>query len=255
MATSPFFQNYDYFNEQSLLEQLVIEGIQKYGMDMFYLPRRRDTFDGVYYEDDTNYFDTAYEMEMYVRSNEGFMGQGSLMTKFGIEMRDEAVFTIARRRFEQEITEQEQDIERPREGDLIFFPMNNRIFKINYVDNKPFFYQLGELQMYDVTVELWEYSQERLETGIDAIDRLQRTQSFNVYDHAILDANGGYITDAEGKFILTAASYDEYQEQYEDNVDNKRIEDESNRNAVDANDSLIVWDETNPFVNSTDGKY
>ena len=76
-----------------------------------------------------------------------------------------------------------------------------------------------------------------METGIDAIDRLQRTQSFNVYDHAILDANGGYITDAEGKFILTAASYDEYQEQYEDNVDNKRIEDESNRDAVDANDS------------------
>ena len=158
MVTNVYFNLYGQTSEQELLEDLVIESIRMYGQDMYYLPRKRNSFDGIYYEDSQSSFDIAYMIEVYMKSYNGFMGQDSFMSKFGLEVRDQFVFSIARRSFSLEITNPQPEILRPREGDLLYFPLNRKTFEIRFVDNKPFFYQLGELQMYDITCELFEYS-------------------------------------------------------------------------------------------------
>lgn len=243
MATSTFFNNFGMSSEQELLEDLVVECIRIYGQDMYYLPRTRNNFDGVYYEDDVSSFDTAHLIEIYVKSVDGFGGQGSFLSKFGLEIRDQAVFSIARRTFANEITRERSEIVRPREGDLIYFPLNKKCFEIKYVDNKPFFYQLGDLQMFEVTVELFEYSNERFDTGIDDIDSLQLNHSFNAYDYGIVDENGFSLKSEDGRLIVDE-EYVTNLATYDPARDNERIDNEISE------DDIIDWTESNPFAES-----
>ena len=170
MATNVFFQNYDYANEQRLIDDLVIESIQMYGLDTFYLTRSLQAVDDILNEDDLSIFNTAYEMEVYVKSVDGFQGEGDFLSRFGLQIRDQAVFTVAIRTFERNVTNINPDLLRPKEGDLIYFPLNNKFFKIMHVEHESVFYQTGALQVFDLKTELFEYSNERFDTGIDDID-------------------------------------------------------------------------------------
>ena len=170
MATNVFFQNYDYANEQRLIDDLVIESIQMYGLDTFYLTRSLQAVDDILNEDDLSIFSTAYEMEVYVKSVDGFQGEGDFLSRFGLQIRDQAVFTVAIRTFERNVTNINPDLLRPKEGDLIYFPLNNKFFKIMHVEHESVFYQTGALQVFDLKTELFEYSNERFDTGIDDID-------------------------------------------------------------------------------------
>jgi hypothetical protein len=203
MATSTFFNNFSQSSEQTLLEDLVIESIKIYGQDMYYLPRTRGSFDKVYYEDTVSSFNDAYMIEVYVRSYNGFEGAGSMMNKLGmLEIRDQVILSVARRRFGDEITEAQSEILRPREGDLLYFPLNRKCFEIQYTDNKPFFYQLGDLQMFDMTCELFEYSSEIFNTGIAEIDSLQQNHSINVQDYGVLTENDQVINTDEDQTVV-----------------------------------------------------
>lgn len=170
MATNVFFQNYDYANEQRLIDDLVIESIQMYGLDTFYLTRSLQAVDDILNEDDLSIFNAAYEMEVYVKSVDGFQGEGDFLSRFGLQIRDQAVFTVAIRTFERNVTNINPDLLRPKEGDLIYFPLNNKFFKIMHVEHESVFYQTGALQVFDLKTELFEYSNERFDTGIDDID-------------------------------------------------------------------------------------
>ena len=170
MATNVFFQNYNYFNEQQLIDDLVIESIQIYGVDTFYVTRRSENFDHIMNEDRLTIFDAAYQMDAYVKSVDGFQGQGDFLSKFGLEIRDQVTFTIAFRTFERFATRYNPNIIRPREGDLIYLPMNNKFFEVTFVEHESVFYQTGALQVYDLKCELFEYSNERFETGVVAVD-------------------------------------------------------------------------------------
>lgn len=170
MTTSPYFNNFNATNEQGLLEDLIIESIQIYGQDMIYLPRKNENFDNLYGTSDITTFNDHYTIEMYIKSVDGFGGDGNFLSKFGLEIRDQVTFTVAKKRFESEVWAHDSNLNRPREGDLIYFPLNKRLFEIKYADNKPTFYQLGALQVYNLTCELYEYSSERFETGISVID-------------------------------------------------------------------------------------
>jgi hypothetical protein len=117
-----------------------------------------------------------------------------------LEIRDQVTFTVSRRRFNEEIGTVE-DIPRPREGDLIFFPLNQKCFEIKYVDNKPFFYPFGELFTYDIHCELFEYSSENFNTGIPEIDKIVYL-SQDLYTHALKDEQGNAILDEDGNPIL-----------------------------------------------------
>lgn len=172
MATNTFFNNYNkHGNEQNLVEDLTIESIRIYGVDVAYLSRGLKAVDNILNEDDLSVFDAAYDMEMYVKSVDGFGGEGDFLSKFGLQIRDQVTFTIANRTFERFATRLDPNKVRPLEGDLVYFPLNNKFFKIMHVEHESIFYQLGALQVYDLKCELFEYSNERFQTGRDEIDR------------------------------------------------------------------------------------
>lgn len=177
MATNVFFQNYDYFNEQELIDDLVIESIQIYGVDVIYLTRSLQATDEIMNEDDLSIFDNAYEMEMYVKSVDGFEGEGDFLSRFGLQIRDTATFTVAKRTFERFATRLQTTLTRPNEGDLIYFPLNQKFFKITFVEHESVFYQSGALQVFDLKCELFEYSNERFSTGFEYIDNYFATET------------------------------------------------------------------------------
>ena len=170
MATNVFFSNYNFFNEQQLIDDLVIESIQIYGIDTFYVTRTSAAFDHIMNEDRLTIFNTAYPMDMYVKSVDGFQGEGDFLSKFGLQIRDQVTFTVAFRTFERFATRFDTTLIRPKEGDLVYMPMNNKFFKIMFVEHESVFYQTGALQVYDLKCELFEYSNERFETGVEDVD-------------------------------------------------------------------------------------
>lgn len=170
MATNVFFQNYNFFNEQQLIDDLVVESIRMYGVDTYYLTRSLESVDEILNEDDLSIFNAAYQFEVYVKSVDGFQGEGDFLSKFGLQIRDQATFTVAIRTFERYVTRVNPSKVRPNEGDLIYLPMNNKFFKVMFVEHESVFYQTGALQVYDLKCELFEYSNERFETGYEFID-------------------------------------------------------------------------------------
>lgn len=171
MATNFYFGNFSNSGEQNLIEDLIIETIRMYGMDMWYLPRKLGALDDVLNEDDQPIFDSAFMVEMYVKNVEGFEGDGQFLSKFGLQIRDSITFSMSMRRFTEDVGSHNDEV-RPNEGDLIYFPLNKKIFEVMFVDNKPIFYQMGALQMYDLRCELFEYSNEVFATNITEIDVL-----------------------------------------------------------------------------------
>ena len=173
MATNSYFRNFDARNEQELLHSLVTESIQVFGHDVSYIPRTLINEDTILGEDSISEFKDAYSIEMYIKSVDGFEGEGDLISKFGLEIRDQIVFSLARRAWEG------LDIgTRPKEGDLIHFPLTSKLFQIMFVEHETPFYQTGALPTFDLTCELFTYSDEALDTGVDDIDVVERQQSF-----------------------------------------------------------------------------
>lgn len=201
MATNFFFNNFNSSQEQLLLENLVIESIRIYGQDMYYVPRVLNKYDDVYGADDQSSYEKAYQIEMYIKSIDGFTGDGDFLSKFGIEVRNQVVFSMAQRIFSQEVGAFTNQT-RPNEGDIIYFPLNQKIFQIKYVNKFEMFYQLGSLQTWEVTCELFEYSGENFSTNIPEIDNIQLLNSTNAFDFAVKDEFDKYILDEESKVVI-----------------------------------------------------
>jgi hypothetical protein len=144
---------------------------------------------------------------MYIKSVDGFQGDGDFLSKFNLEIRDSVVFTVARKTYMDEVATTEGTV-RPNEGDLIYFPLNKKIFQVKFVEHESMFYQLGSLPVFDLTCELFEYSGEVLNTGIKNIDDLQQLYSPATSTYAILtqDPNPYSLTDEDG-FKLVNESY------------------------------------------------
>lgn len=170
MPTSPFFNNFAQSQEQGLIEDLVVESIRIHGIDTFYIPRSYLNVDGVFSEDELAAFNAAYMVEMYIKNIDGMQGEGDFLSKFGVEIRDSITFTIARRAFAAEVTHEDTTLVRPREGDLVWFPLTQKLYSIKFVEHEAIFYQMGALQTYDLSCELFEYNNESFDTGIPEID-------------------------------------------------------------------------------------
>ena len=171
MATSVYFNNFEASMEQYLIEDLVIESIKIHGHDIYYITRTAGAVDDVLNEDDLSEYKRADFIDMYIKNFDGFEGEGDFLSKFGLEIRDEMTLTIARRTFELDVATYTGN-DRPLEGDLIYFPLNKKMFEIKFVEHEPVFYQMGALQMYDLRCEMFEYSQETFSTGVAEIDTL-----------------------------------------------------------------------------------
>jgi hypothetical protein len=174
-STNFYFNNYQNSLEQRLIEDLIIESIKIYGIECYYMPRDLVAKDELWGEDTLSKFDNAYQIEMYIKSVDGFEGDGDFLSKFGLEIRDEMTLTVSQRRFDEEILIDQTTVDsnRPMEGDLIYFPLNGKIFEVKFVEHEAVFYQMGSLQTYDLRCELFEYSHEILDTGIRDIDIIE----------------------------------------------------------------------------------
>jgi len=173
VATNPYISQ-KVRSEQNLYEDLVIESLQFYGQDVYYLPREIINKDRIFVDDIPSRFTDAYKIEMYIENIEGFDGEGDLFTKFGVELRDQASFVVARRRWKQLIGARLEEADfRPREGDLIYLPLSNSIFEIRKVETETPFYQLSQLPTFRMQCELFEYSDEDFDTDIEEIDAIE----------------------------------------------------------------------------------
>ena len=184
MATNHYFQSgrsIGRASEQFLMEDLTIECLKIYGFDVFYLPRKTVNLDQLFTEDALNKYEHAYPLEMYLENVTGFEGEGDLLSKFGVEIRDSATFIVARRRWDEVVARQGQVQldKRPAEGDIIYFPLTKSYFEIRRVETKQPFYQVGQLYVYKLECELMQYSSERFETGNGEIDSIDE-ESFDI---------------------------------------------------------------------------
>jgi hypothetical protein len=202
MATSKYFKH-NVRSEQSLVESLVVESLQFYGQDLYYLPREIVNKDKVFLDDVPSRFGEAYKIEMYLDGNQ-FEGEGQLFQKFGIEIRDTATFVVSIKRWKELIGRKlTENNFRPREGDLIYLPMSNSIFEIMKCNNYDPFFQLGQLPTYKLTCELFEYNDEDFDTNIANIDNIEADGAFQYKLTFGGDSASGFIV---GETITQAFS-------------------------------------------------
>jgi len=193
MATNLYFNNVTSHAEQELINDLTSEVIQLHGMDVFYIPRTLIKEDPLLDEDVLSKFEVAYEIEMYIKGTEGFGGEGDLVSKFGLDVRDEVIFTVHKDRFELATTKP-----KPLEGDLIFLPMSKGLFEIKFVEHEQPFYQAGKNYSFDITCELFQYSEEQFEKGVPEVIRdIEREQSAAIDFVMTAGGSGSYTIDEE----------------------------------------------------------
>ena len=191
MTTSVYFNHFENTPEQALHQDLIIEAIKNYGIDVYYLPRKYVNEDVLYSEDTISEFNQAHLIEMYIKTVDGFEGEGDFISRFGLEIRDQVVFSVARRRFDNlDITEQD----RPREGDVIFLPLNKKLYEIRFVEHESMFYQFGKLPIFDLTCELFQYDDQKIDTGVADIDKVEDELAYAI-NLSLGTGTGNYVND------------------------------------------------------------
>ena len=192
MATNHYFNHHGTDTpEQRLIENLTIESIKTFGIDVYYLPRTLNDEDKLMGEDNTASYNSAHTIEMYIKTVEGFEGQGDFISKFGLQINDQITFTVAKRRFRELGMTSDGRANLPHEGDLIFFPTTSALFQILFVEDEAIFYQTGQLQSYDMLCEMFTYSDQSFNTGIETIDEIERQHSYSI-DFTMNTGSGNY---------------------------------------------------------------
>jgi hypothetical protein len=205
-------------SEQLFHEDLIIESLSIYGLEFYYIPRVLVAKDEILGEDRLSYFGKAFKIEMYLENTDGFDGQGAFIQKFGLMIEQSATLVVSRRRWDQMIGRHNatQLSNRPCEGDLIYFPLTKALFEIKFVQHQDPFYQLGKLYVYKLQVELFQYSSERLDTGVYDIDAIENIKTFSidpvrngsarVVSVNLVSGGTGYNIAPEVSFVSTTGS-------------------------------------------------
>jgi len=203
-------------NEQLLVEDLVIEALKIYSMDVYYLPREsRDQIDRLMGEDQLKSFGAAYTIEMYVENVMVAEGDGELISKFGLEIRDEMTLLLSRRRFKFTMP----FLERPREGDLVYLPLTQSFFEITFVEhenNQAMFYTLGRgrggnVYVYALKLKQFVFSNEVIQVGVDEMDE-KVNQSYQLTNLLLSTGAGNFdVVNTEivyqGSSLATATAF------------------------------------------------
>jgi hypothetical protein len=170
MARNTYFSQGS-VGEKDLYEDMVVEALSIYGQDVYYIPRDIISSDDIINETIESKFNDAYLVEMYIENTDGFDGDGDLLGKFGLEIRDQVSLIVARRSFSR--ATRGADMVRPKEGDLIYIPLSKSLFELKFVEHEQPFYQLNNLVVYKLQCELFEYRGEDIDTGLGLIDDVQ----------------------------------------------------------------------------------
>ena len=196
MTTNPFFTN-NTAGEQDVVEDLTIEAIKMYGRDFNYIPRVLVNEDLLYGEDPLSSYGATVSgasgystIEMYIDNVDGFEGDGDFIAKFGLEVRDSMNLVVSKKRFNTEFS-WHSAIDKPREGDLIYFPLTKGLFEIKFVEHENPFYQMAKLFSYKLSCELFQYSQETISSGITAVDAMGASAESFVEILGLGTAGGG----------------------------------------------------------------
>lgn len=166
-------------SEQRLYEDMIEESLRIYGQDVYYIPRNLKNLDQVMNDAVASEFNQAYLIEMYIDEG-GYTGEGTIMSKFGLEIRDQASLVVSRRRWENFIGRENTTMigGRPNEGDLIYIPLSGTFMEIKFVEHEAAFYQLANIFVYELHCETFEYSGEKFNTGYDVLDGIEDTYAF-----------------------------------------------------------------------------
>jgi hypothetical protein len=199
---NPVFNNYTERGEQLLVEDLIIETIQIYGVNVIYLPRESIERDKIFGEDIVSKFARIFQIEAYMETIDGFEGNSYITSQLGLQIDEQTTFTIAKKRF----TEVIKNRVKPLEGDLIYFPISNSLFEINRVSNKSPFFQTGKQHIYKLECELYSHSHEDFVTNNKVLDSIN-------YDHGdinnILNADNIEIEQEGSLFISNNSTIDD----------------------------------------------
>ena len=201
MAVSTHFDNFSFFGEQQLLNDLGNDMIKRYGIDVYYMPRSHVNIDKLWLEDTLSQFNQATQIEVFIKTFTGWQGEGDLMQKFGISMADQITFSMMRSRWEEEFTLFQPTLIRPLEGDFIYLPLTHALFEVKFVEHESNFYQTGQLTYYDIRAERVNYSSEKIQTGVSEIDSIASKFSNAGDEFAVVDQNGDYIVTGDGSLI------------------------------------------------------
>ena len=189
MALNPFFLQ-GAQSEQRLTQDLINEHLRTFGVEVTYIPRKYVSRETIMEEVTSSKFDDNFSIEAYVNNYDGYGGAGDVLTKFGMSIKDEVILTISKERFEDFISPFMAGLDdgsdtseiilssRPREGDLVYFPLGQRLFEIKFVEHEDPFYQLGKNYVYQLKCELFEYEDEVIDTSIDAIDTVVQDDGY-----------------------------------------------------------------------------
>lgn len=282
MPTSPYFPQYysGYSGEQDLVQDLVDEQIKLFGTDIYYLPRnilKENTLDDIIYSK----FEDQFQIEMYLQNVEGF-GETEFISKFGLKVTDEIKFIVSQRRWIEEATANNyKSIIRPLEGDLLFFPLTKDLYEIKFVEVEAAFHQFGKLQFYQLTAEIYEMGNEKIDTGIADIDLIESilTPAIDIvmvagsdtldYEEGetITGSITGYTAEvsnwnsttrtltiitrtgtfAENEFLLGSTSGANWQVESFRTQEDPNTEYDQNKYLQDESDEILDFSEKNPF--------
>ena len=238
MTTNKYFRPFTYGRQQDLAEDLIVQAIKIYGLDVKYLPRTLRNVDPLLGEDPTSTFDDAVDIEVYVKNVHGFEGEGDFLSKFNLQINDSITFTMARKRWNQITTEKlitevgyNYQVEsadtnswgntqcimlesgngnnysittpRPFEGDWIYFPLNKKLYEIKFVEHEAIFYQHGKLYTYDLNCELVDrIGPDSIATGNTDIDAIGTRYDQNILIYQTMLEDGTYLLNEDGGFML-----------------------------------------------------
>ena len=237
-------------SEQRLYEDLIIEQLKIYGQDVFYLPRKIANKDTIFGEDPASSFDDSYIIEMYVDNVDGYMGEQEIIKKFGLELRDDIVFTLSKARWET-LVKNNSDLtaERPQEGDLVYFPTTNAFFEIQFVEHEQPFYQQSNLPTYKLSCTRFEYSSERLDTGIAAIDSVETSLSTDTmqFQFSLENETGSIVLESSIGAIDYLINEDFTMADQATNDQGQIFETQAGTTTSSTTDDILDFSERNPF--------
>lgn len=187
MPTRNLYFSHGTRNERFLYEDLMIEQLRVFGQEVVYLPREIVARDTILGEDALSKFEEVYCIEMYVENVSGFEGEGDIISKFGLEVRDDVTLVVSKRRFDL-LVDQKSNLlaqDRPKEGDVIYMPVFKKMFEVQFVEDEDPYYQIADIPLFKLKCTTFEYSHEKLDTGIDAIDDIETALSTDQLAHQI----------------------------------------------------------------------
>ena len=232
--------------EQKTIENLIVETIEIYGQDIYYVPRTIVNKDTVFGEDSDTKFESAKAIRAYVNNVEGWEGQGELLSKFGVRIEDKTTFIFSRDKFKEHVDDSTVlNVEgRPNEGDLIWFPTTKHLFQIMFVEAEKPFYQLGKGYVWECQCELFEYSDEEIDTGITDLDNIE-TAFANAITVGLVAGGSGTFT--AGETVTGGTSSASWTTATYNTIQNTNSEYDQNNDFETADNDIIDFTETNPF--------